>query len=315
MGEFLAIEAEGLSKTYGEVRAVDSFTIAVPQGVVLGFLGPNGAGKTTVIRMLSTMIKPDAGTFAVAGMPSTRPEEVRRRVGVLAESAGFPVGQTGRTWLTYHAELFGLPRTRARAVADGLLADVGLTQQAGAPISTYSRGMRQRLGVARALVNDPQIVMLDEPTLGLDPRGQRQLLHLIRTIATERGVTVMLSTHMLDEVEATCDRVLILHQGKIVADGTIPEVVRRVAAPRRCLLAVPPQHRAIAADRLRASGIHVTPNELGLTLELPQQGSNQEASTAVLRPIVDAGIPVTGFTVESGRLSDAFLAVTEAEAS
>lgn len=310
-----AIEADGLSKAYGNLRAVDSFTLAVPQGVVLGFLGPNGAGKTTVIRMLATLIKQDAGTFSIAGVPGTRPAELRRRLGVLAESAGYPEGQSGRTWLMYHAGLFGRSRGDAEAVADRLLADVALTEQARRPISTYSRGMRQRLGVARALVNDPRVVMLDEPTLGLDPRGQRELLELIRRIATERGVTVVLSTHMLGEVETTCDRVLILHRGKIVADGTVAEVVRRAAAPRGCSLSVPAEHRAAAADLLRTGDTPVTTTDLGVALELPADVSEQDASTAVLRPLVQAGIPVTGFSVESGRLSDAFLAMTEGQAS
>jgi ABC-2 type transport system ATP-binding protein len=310
-----AIEADGLCKAYGNLRAVDSFTLEVPQGVVLGFLGPNGAGKTTVIRMLATLIEQDRGTFSIAGVPGSRPAEIRRRLGVLAESAGYPEGQSGRTWLTYHAELFGHRRADAEAVADMLLADVGLTEPAYRPISTYSRGMRQRLGVARALVNNPRVVMLDEPTLGLDPRGQRELLALVRRIATERGVTVVLSTHMLGEVETTCDRVLILHRGRVVADGTVAEVVRRAAAPRRCSLSVPPELRAKTADLLRAGSSSVTITDVGLSLELADRVSERDASEAVLRPLLDAGIPVTGFSVESGRLSDAFLAMTEEEAS
>ena len=310
-----AIAAEGLSKSYGNLRAVDSFTLEVPQGAVLGFLGPNGAGKTTVIRMLATLIEPDRGTFSIAGVPASRPAELRRCLGVLAESAGYPEGQSGRTWLTYHAELFGHQRTAAEALAESLLADVGLTETAHRPISTYSRGMRQRLGVARALVNDPRVVMLDEPTLGLDPRGQRELLALVRRIATERGVTVVLSTHMLGEVETTCDRVVILHRGRVVADGTVAEVVRRAAAPRRCTLSVPPELRARGADLLRAQNATVTIADAGLVIELSDRLAERDASEAVLKPLLDAGIPVTGFSVESGRLSDAFLVMTGGEAS
>src|SRR5262249_30200130 len=183
-------------------------------GTVLGFLGPNGAGKTTVIRMLSTILRPDAGSFTVAGIPHTDAAEVRRRIGVLPESGGYPRGQTGEEWLTYGARLFGLPRDRARSTARQLLEEVGLAERGSSLLATYSRGMRQRLGAAGALVNEPQLVVLDEPTLGLDPSGQQQLLDLVARISRERGATVILSTHLLDEVEQTCDQVLILNRGR-----------------------------------------------------------------------------------------------------
>ena len=226
----LAIEAFGLTKSYDDLRAVDGLDLAVPTGTVLGFLGPNGAGKTTVIRMLSTILRPDAGHFTVAGVPSQEPTRIRSLIGVLPESAGYPTSQTGREWLTFHGRLFGQSRRDARDTAGRLLEEVGLSERAGHAVSSYSRGMRQRLGVARALVNDPEVVILDEPTLGLDPAGQRQLLELISRIARDRGATVVLSTHQLDEVEQTCDRVVILHRGKVVAEGTVSEVGARAAA-------------------------------------------------------------------------------------
>ena len=225
MSSRLAIEARGLTKEYAGLRAVDALDLAVPEGTVLGFLGPNGAGKTTAIRMLATILRPDAGTFSVAG--ATEPVEIRRLVGVLPESAGYPPAQTGREWLTYHARLFGQPRREAHRTTERVLEEVGLADRADAAITTYSRGMRQRLGVARALVNDPRVVILDEPTLGLDPAGQDQLLELIGRIARDRGATVVLSTHHLDEVEQTCDRLLILHHGRVVAEGSVADVVAR----------------------------------------------------------------------------------------
>ncbi len=309
------LEAAGLEKSYGGVRAVRAFDLAVPVGSVLGFLGPNGAGKTTVIRMLSTLLRPDAGTFSVAGIPSTRPREIRARIGVLPESAGYPTAQTGLAWLTYHGELFGRPRARARDTAERLLAEVGLADRAGSLISTYSRGMRQRLGVARALVNDPELVILDEPTLGLDPAGQRQLLDLVARIVRERGTTVIISTHLLSEVETTCDRVLILHRGRIVAQGSVAEVVRLAAAPRRAVLRVPPAQRERAAARLAVLGV---PTELtdgdrsgDVRLTLPAELGDEAGSTRILGGLLDADLTVLGFTMEGGRLSDAFLAVTE----
>ncbi len=313
-----ALESRGLRKTYGAVRAVESFDVAVPAGAVLGFLGPNGAGKTTVIRMLSTVLRPDAGTYTVAGVPSSRPDEVRRQLGVLPESAGYPLGQTGHEWLTFHGQLFGQRRSRARATATRLLGEVGLSDRAGAVISTYSRGMRQRLGVARALVNDPVLVILDEPTLGLDPSGQQQLLALVRRISRERGVTVLLSTHLLAEVEDTCDRVLILHRGRVVAEGTVAEVVSLAAAPRQARLQVPTGQQVRARQALQDAddGVDVLGPDAGgtdLRLTLPSGAGTEPAVAGVLRALLDADVTVRGFTLEGGRLSDAFLAVTEAQ--
>ena len=225
-----AIETNGLTKSYDGRVALVGVDLAVPTGSVLGFLGPNGAGKTTMIRILSTILAADSGSFTVAGVPDHQPARVRGVVGVLPESAGYPPSQTGREWLTFHARLFGQPRRQAADTARALLGEVGLADRGGSAISSYSRGMRQRLGIARALVNDPRVVILDEPTLGLDPAGQDQLLDLISRIARHRGATVVLSTHQLDEVERVCDRVVILHQGKVVAEGTVDQVTADAAA-------------------------------------------------------------------------------------
>lgn len=309
-----ALTVEGLSKSYGEVRAVEEFHARVPVGTVLGFLGPNGAGKTTVIRMLSTILRPDAGSFSVDGVPSTQPAQIRRRIGVLPESAGYPRGQTGEEWLTFHCQLFGHPRSRARVTVRRLLDEVGLADRGHSPVATYSRGMRQRLGMARVLVNDPRLVLLDEPTLGLDPGGQRQLLELVSRIAREHGASVILSTHLLAEVEEICDRVLILHRGRIVADGSVAEVVRRAAAPRQALLEVPPDQRSRAAHLLRTVDVAVAPVEAdhvrGLTLTMPSGVPVEVASARALGALLDAHVAVLGFSLEGGRLSDAFLAVT-----
>jgi ABC-2 type transport system ATP-binding protein len=315
MPETLALQARGLRKAYRGVVAVESLDLEVAAGTILGFLGPNGAGKTTVIRMLSTILRPDAGWFAVAGVPQDQPVEIRRRVGVLPESAGYPPGQTGEAWVSFHAELFGRPRDDARATARRLLAEVGLAERGGSLISGYSRGMRQRLGIARALINDPQVVFLDEPTLGLDPMGQLQVLELMTRIAREHGVTVVLSTHLLAEVEQACDRVLILNRGRVVAQGTVAEVARRAAAPRRGLVKVPPQFRTRALEVLAASEVvaAVGGGDLRgeLVLTMPGGVAPDNAASLALRRLLEAGVPVLGFTLEGGRLSDAFLTVTE----
>jgi ABC-2 type transport system ATP-binding protein len=272
-----AVDARGVEKRYGSLVAVADLSFEAAAGEILGVLGPNGAGKTTAIRVLTTILAPTRGSFAVAGIPHTKAAEIRRRIGVLPESAGYPEHQTGEEYLRYHARLYGRSRAGARAVAAALLDEVGLADRARSLISTYSRGMRQRLGIARALVNEPQVVFLDEPTLGLDPAGQRQMLAIVRRIAQERGATVLLSTHLLAEVEQTCSRVLILNRGRVVALGTVAEVAARAAAPRVARLSIP------AADEERA-----------------------------LRALAAAEVTILGAELEGARLSDAFLAMTEA---
>ena len=306
------IEAHGLAKAYGEVRALEALDLAVAPGVVLGFLGPNGAGKTTAIRMLTTVLKPDAGTFTVAGIPHTKPVEIRQHVGVLPESAGYPERQSGEEFLRYHARLFGHTRESARETTRSLLAETGLTERARSPIGGYSRGMRQRLGIARALVNEPSVVFLDEPTLGLDPSGQRQMLGLIRQIPEARGATVVLSTHLLAEVEEVCGRVVILNRGRIVADGTVADIGRRAGAPRHGRLQVPPEATARALEALRERGVQVAEDWRSGQLDLAlRPGNTDENVRAALGALLDAHIPVLGFELDGERLSDAFLAMTE----
>lgn len=310
-----AIEARGLRKAYGGKVAVEGLDLEVAGGTVLGFLGPNGAGKTTAIRMLSTVLRPDRGSFAVAGIPHTRPAEIRRRIGVLPESAGYPPTQTAEEWLVYHLRLCGSSRRAAGSEARRLLADVGLEERARSRIAGLSRGLRQRLGIARALVDDPEVVFLDEPTLGLDPGGQRQVLDLVARIASDHGVTVVLSTHTLAEVEQVCNRVVILNRGRIVADGTVREIVRRAGAPRRGVVQVPPGHQARAIEALDRGRISAgkAPNGRHDEIEimLPAALPAEEAATAALRCLLEADVPVLGFQVEGGGLSDAFLSVTE----
>ena len=309
IGSDTTLDAVAVRKTFGTTAAVDDLTFEARAGEVVGFLGPNGAGKTTAIRVLTTILAPSAGRFAVAGIPDSRPSEIRRRVGVLPESAGYPERQTGEEFLRYHARLFGHTRPSARAVAAARLEEVGLSERGSSAIGVYSRGMRQRLGIARALLNEPAVAFFDEPTLGLDPAGQRQVLELVVGIARTRGATVVLSTHFLDEVEEACSRVLILNRGRLVADGTVAEIVRRAAAPQRARARVPAELRGRATQVLEQVAV-VTDAQLDwLGLSLPADGAR--GMNDALRALVDAQIPVLGFEIEGARLSDAFLAMTE----
>jgi ABC-2 type transport system ATP-binding protein len=304
------IEARGLRKAFGDVVAVEGLTLRVAAGEVVGLLGPNGAGKTTAIRMLTTVLAPTAGGFVVAGIPHTRPQAVRRRIGVLPESAGFPGQQTAAEHVRYHAELCGRRPAQARARAASLLADVGLADRARTPIAHLSRGMRQRLGIARALVGDPAALFLDEPTLGLDPAGQDQVLRLVERIAGERGASVILSTHVLAEVEETCSRVVILNRGRVVADGTVAEVTRRAAAPRRLRVRVPDGAQDLALTTLaRISGVADARALDGDDGWLSAAAPDLSAAD-VVQALADAQIAVLAFELERPRLRDAFLAMT-----
>src|SRR4030067_3244508 len=172
--------AEDLRKAYGPRAALLGLSFSLKAGRILGFLGPNGAGKTTSIRILTTMLEPESGRFVVDGISSDHPGEIRRRIGVLPENLGFPRQMTGIEYLTYFGQLYGRTKAEAREYGLSLLEDVGLHQRGKSLIGSYSHGMRQRIGIARALLNHPVVVFLDEPTLGLDPRGQQELRFLIR---------------------------------------------------------------------------------------------------------------------------------------
>ena len=310
-----ALEAHGVRKEYGSLVALEDLSFAVEDGEILGVLGPNGAGKTTAIRVLTTILSPTRGSFHVAGAPHTRPAEIRTCIGVLPESAGYPEHQTGEEFLRFYARLYGHSRASAAAVTTALLAEVGLTERARSLVSTYSRGMRQRLGIARALVNDPRVVFLDEPTLGLDPAGQRQVLGLVRGLAQERGATVLLSTHLLAEVEELCTRVLILNRGRVAAEGTVSEVARTAAAPRSARIRVPAERvedarRALDGATGVASVESADGQPGGLAVAFASAGEN--SATAALLALAEAGVPVLAFELEGARLSDAFLAMTGA---
>lgn len=315
----MTVEAVRLTKRYGGRSAVEDVSFRASQGEIVGLLGPNGAGKTTTIRLLTTVLSPTSGEFSIAGHPSTAATEIRRCVGVLPESTGYPAHQTGGEYLRFFARLYGLGRSAARTVAAELLAAVGLDDRAESPISSYSRGMRQRLGIARALVNDPQVVFLDEPTLGLDPAGQAQVLEIIRAIAKGRDATVVLSTHLLPEVEEVCSKVVILNRGRVAVSGSVGEVISAALIEQSAQLRVP-LHLVERARNVLAGFADLTIDQLAgqpdvLTLAADRSGAAASSETtelmnAALTAVTAAGIPVLRFELEGARLSDAFLKMT-----
>jgi len=222
------IETRGLSKRYGETVAVDHLDLAVHAGEVFGMLGPNGSGKTTTILMLLGLTEPTAGEARVLGHdPVREPLEVKRRVGYMPDSVGFYDELTGRENLRYTARLNGLPRAEGEARIAEVLERMGITDVADRPVATYSRGMRQRLGLADVLLKRPQVAILDEPTIGLDPEAALEFLGLIRGLRAD-GITILLSSHLLHQVQAVCDRVGLFHRGRMVLEGRVEELSARV---------------------------------------------------------------------------------------
>ena len=312
--------AEGLRKSYGPRPALRGLSFSLGAGRILGFLGPNGAGKTTAIRILTTILEPSSGTFTVGGISSEHPDRIRRKIGVLPESLGFPKHITGIEYLTFFGQLYGRTASEARRSGLALLGELGLEQRGRSLIGTYSRGMRQRLGVARALVNDPVAVFLDEPTLGLDPRGQQELLGLVRRIAQERNAGVVFCSHLLSEVESVCDDVIILSSGRVVANGSVTQVIGGTQQDT-LRVHVPSSLVARARQILEAIPTIATANPSAerngwLRLEFADPAGQASAydpsrNNTILEALIQAGIPILGFGSEGGRLQDVFLELTE----
>jgi len=216
------IELSRLTKRYGAFTAVSELDLAIRRGEIFGLLGPNGAGKTTTILMMLGLAEPTSGKATVCGIDATRnPIEVKRRVGYMPDDIGFYEDRSGLDNLMYTAMLNRVPEAEAKRRALSLLEKVGLGDAAGKKTGAYSRGMRQRLGLADVLIKQPEVVILDEPTLGIDPEGVRELLALIRQLSKEEGLTVLLSSHHLHQVQQICDRVGLFVGGKLIASGDL----------------------------------------------------------------------------------------------
>lgn len=313
--------AENLTKSYDGKPALRGLSFSLQAGRILGFLGPNGAGKTTSIRILTTIFEPSSGKFHVDGISSDHPELIRRKIGVLPESLGFYKQMTGIEFLTYFGQHYGRKTSTAKENAMALLKEVGLAEKGSALIGTYSRGMRQRLGIARALVNDPVVVFLDEPTLGLDPRGKMELLALVKRIASERKAGVIFCSHLLTEVEELCDDVVILREGQVVTTGAVQEVVARgnrnmirirslkenIAAASQILTGVP-GIAAISATNGKSDVLEMHTEDW----IIKNSPDDVQLKNQILNSLIQAGIPVLNFDGDSGsRLQDIFFQLTE----
>jgi ABC-2 type transport system ATP-binding protein len=222
------IEAEGLTKKYGHQIAVNNLNLQIREGEVFGFLGPNGAGKTTTLLMFLGLTEPTSGKVRVIGFDPTRdPFHVKEKVGYLPENVGFYDDMDARQNLQYIARLNRIPDKISAGRIDESLKVVDLLEETKKKVGTYSKGMRQRLGIAEVLIKEPELIFLDEPTIGLDPDGTNRMLDLIHSLSREKNITIFLSSHLLDQVQRICDRVGIMIKGDLVAIGAIQELAEK----------------------------------------------------------------------------------------
>jgi ABC-2 type transport system ATP-binding protein len=224
----IIIEAEGLTKKYGTQIAVNNLALQIREGEVFGFLGPNGAGKTTTLLMFLGLTEPTSGKVRIVGFDPTRePLRVKEKVGYLPENVGFYDDMDARQNLRFIARLNRIPDGASDKRIDELLEQVGLFEEGKKKVGTYSKGMRQRLGIAEVLIKEPKLIFLDEPTIGLDPDGTNRMLDLIHSLSREKNITIFLSSHLLDQVQRICDRVGIMIKGNLVAIGPIQELAKK----------------------------------------------------------------------------------------
>ena len=304
-----AIETEGLVKLFRDTRAVDGIDLRVAAGGVHGFLGPNGAGKTTTIRMLATLLRPDAGTARVLGRDVVREAaEVRSRVALTGQFASVDEDLTGLENLVLVARLLGYSRTGARTRAGELLDAFGLADAADRQVKKYSGGMRRRIDIAASIVVTPELIFLDEPTTGLDPRSRNQVWDIVRAMVSS-GTTVLLTTQYLDEADQLADRISVIDAGKVIAEGTPGQLKSSVGASALHVRLLNPDDRPRARAVLeRALGTAVTddPDPAALTASV-------DSSAPAMRGIAAleaTDVPVAHFSLGQPSLDEVFLALT-----
>jgi ABC-2 type transport system ATP-binding protein len=304
----LALEASGLVKSFGEVRAVDGVDLAVRSGSVYGVLGPNGAGKTTTIRMLATLLRPDAGSASVLGHDIVREaDKVRGLVSLTGQMASVDEDLTGRENLILLGRLLGLRRADAKRRATELLEAFDLAEAAGRLVKHYSGGMRRRLDIAASLVVTPELMFLDEPTTGLDPRSRNQVWDIVRSLAAA-GTTILLCTQYLDEADQLADGIAVIDHGRVIAEGTPAQLKASVGGGALHVRLLDPDQRD-EAERLLASElgtVHREPDPAALSAQCSEADRAAEAVAELAR----SGIQIAGFTLGQPSLDEVFLALT-----
>ncbi|GAA2366178.1 daunorubicin resistance protein DrrA family ABC transporter ATP-binding protein [Catellatospora methionotrophica] len=313
----LAVETSGLVKTFGKTRAVDGLDLAVPAGTVYGLLGPNGAGKTTAVRMLATLLRPDGGQARVFGHDlRTEADAVRTRVSLTGQFASVDEDLTGTENLVLLGRLLGYRRPVARERAAQLLAAFGLTEAADRQVKKYSGGMRRRIDIAASILNTPDLLFLDEPTTGLDPRSRNQVWEIIRAVVAQ-GTTVLLTTQYLDEADQLAGRIAVIDEGRVIAEGTPGQLKSSIGAGTVHLRLRDAAQRP-EAERLLAKVLDTTvqpeADPVALTARVGGSGAAVDAAAAGSRALAElagAGIVVDEFSLGQPSLDEVFLALTD----
>lgn len=304
-----AVHARGLTKTFGGHRAVDGIDLDIRRGEIFGVLGPNGAGKTTTIRMLATLAQIDDGYAEIFGVDvASSPHQVRKLVGLTGQYASVDEGLTARENLQLFSRLQGMDRRSARTATDELLDEFGLTAAADKTLATFSGGMRRRLDLAASLITRPPLIVLDEPTTGLDPRTRNQMWQTIRALV-DGGATVLLTTQYLEEADQLADRIAVIDQGRIVAQGTPAQLKASIGGSGLQLVLTDPgqtgQARDLAASVRGEDAVHlVRTGELHVAL------TQADDAAAVLVALGEAQVGIESMKVQEPSLDDVFLAIT-----
>jgi ABC-2 type transport system ATP-binding protein len=304
----LAIEASGLEKSFGDVRAVAGVDLAVRRGSVYAVLGPNGAGKTTTIRMLATLLRPDGGTARVLGYDVVKEgDAVRERVSLTGQLASVDEDLTGRENLVLLGRLLGLKRDAAKARADELLEAFGLAEAAGRLVKHYSGGMRRRLDIGASIVVTPELMFLDEPTTGLDPRSRNQVWEIVRAMVAA-GTTILLCTQYLDEADQLADGIAVIDHGKVIAEGTPAQLKASVGSNALRVRLLDPEQRPeaqrVLERELGAARVEADP------AALTAQCADPERAATAIAELARSGIEIADFAVGQPSLDEVFLALT-----
>jgi ABC-2 type transport system ATP-binding protein len=303
------IETKNLTKNYGDLTAVDDLNLTIKDGDIFGFIGPNGAGKTTTMRILVTLLEPTRGSAFINGLDVTKDgKKVRRLVGYMPDFMGVYDDLKVFEYLEFFAAAFGIDRKKRKSIVEGVLELTDLESKKSATVDSLSRGMQQRLGLARVLIHDPKVLILDEPASGLDPRARIEIRELLRELKC-MGKTIMISSHILSELEEICDHVGIIEHGKLVFSGTLEEIRPRLGIESKVRVKVA-DHQDKAIELLsvlpQVRQVQALGNEIAVTFH-----EGKEANGIIARTLVNADLDIISIQPERLKLDDAFLQLTK----